>query len=197
VVNRGLICYASVFWCGRKICSIKSTHFCRVGHVYGVTVHFTWYVTQILSSHCFCQFTGQNGPVLLTFAICMISLLLLESVGLVEGCNLLKESQHIGCTLLVFDWNRCNNSMAYAPVPGISAQLCVSINGEHFEQLFEHFANIKLPLQWNVINSVNECSPKLHYIFLVWFCFSEHFDYIVWWLCSRLSLAVNSCTLWV
>jgi hypothetical protein len=31
------------------------------------------------------------------------------------------------------------------PVPGIRDQLGVSTNGEHFQQIHEHFANIRMP----------------------------------------------------
>jgi hypothetical protein len=54
--------------------------------------------------------------------------------------------------------------MTCVPVPGIGAQLCVSTDGEHFQQICEHLANIKMLLYSNVINSVNECSPVIHYI---------------------------------
>lgn len=73
----------------------------------------------------------------------MISFLLLVSVGQFEGCSLVKKSQH----MLMFEADVI--TICHMPVPGIlcyRAQLCVSIHGEHIQQICKHFADIKMLL---------------------------------------------------
>ena len=64
-------------------------------------------------------------------------------------------------------------TIGHVPVPGLlcsRAQLCVSTDGEHFQEIWKHFANITMLLYWNPINPINECCTKIHYTFLVWLC---------------------------